>query len=503
MDLIPQHHWLTSVKHLEGKRAIALAFSRLNIRRTARQPFFPHFFVNRRFIEEKPLREALSPEKRRFRVDRLENAFKVSASTFSDLNLLADSLFKETGFRPLVLEPERQFLLENNWGYFDCFSLFPGGEFVKEDELSVPEARLQFFSEPLNETLEQLVGESSGTAERIAESVFLSNTLKVPLPDLPHSLFRQQELLLENIFWKAGIGIHRSPEGNAGRGESKAMAFPGLSEIDFSLLWPMLLSRPFYNLGPDSLDCGCCRPKEAFEKNVLQSSLTLVEMMQDAFFFESGSKSFALKFHKENKGRESRVRRKEEFCLKEIPLGPFFRNQKVLLSLSDALKLEESKEARVVGIREMHWFCLKKESSLSIGIAGLNKRIAFLESSLENASKNALRENGIVGTALLSKNPNFLLLSAGLKACTRLLCSIPGHLCSEQSAFFSSGLRAGIESVEASVLESFGKFAAKRKGRVVAMQENKAFLRCEKPFSLIKQFSELERIPSLLRAKSG
>jgi len=199
--------WLTNVKYIEGKRAIAVEFSRLNFRRMVRLPFFPSFFVSRNAMSFNELKEALSFGKRRFRILERYGLFQVTAGTFSDLNNLADFLFKETGFRPVVLEPERQFLLEKGWSYFDCFTSFSEKQFFKHDRFSIPEVKLDLFSEPLHETLQQLNELDSKLGKKLLKSIHSSNYLRLPIMSLPGTESRKREIKSENLFWKKGLDV--------------------------------------------------------------------------------------------------------------------------------------------------------------------------------------------------------------------------------------------------------------------------------------------------------
>ena len=117
----PTPLWLTDVKYLERKKAIAVEFSQLNFKRMVRFSFFPSFFVGKKLLEISELKKILSKSMERFAVFDSDNAFKISASTFSGLNNLAKILFNKTGFKPVVINPERQFLLEKNWTYLPKF----------------------------------------------------------------------------------------------------------------------------------------------------------------------------------------------------------------------------------------------------------------------------------------------------------------------------------------------------------------------------------------------
>lgn len=504
MSMFPARFWLTDIHYFEEKRAINVEFSHLTLKRMLRQPFFPSFFLSERLFSAQELRELLSFfDKRRFSISRQEGCFKASAATFSDLNEFADAVFKETGFRAIVLEPERQFLLEKDWSYFDCFDFLDEKQPAKSSEISMPAAKLPFFSEPLPETVEQLAVESPELAEKTVESLALCNLLKLPINSIPNSGFLQVEAFIENLFWATGIG-KKKQSAILGQGESlfQNISFGNdLAMVDFSSLWPVLLTKPLYNLGIDSIDCACCRPEGFSAGNVLPNSLVFAEFSKDGLFFQSCSSRFAENFHQSHEEKETRLRRMKEFCLKSIPVGPFFRNQREAIPLADALSLQDSKEARIVSEKEMHWFCRKKESIVSRQISGIAERINFIEKSVEKKRCDATKEKGLLGVSLLSADSDCLLQESTKNVLSRLLCSLPMHFCSEKSAFFDENLCTAIESVQSAVLANFSRFASEKQARVVASAESNALLKSQNPFALIKQFSLEQKIPALISAK--
>jgi len=504
MSMFPARFSITCIHYLEEKRAIDVEFSHLTLKRMLRQPFFPSFFLGNKAFSALELKQLLSFfGKKRFSISQQDGSFKVSAASFSELDEFADTVFKETGFRPIVLQPERQFLLQNNWSYFDCFDFFSESEFVKSNEIMLPAAKLPFFSEPLNETVEQLAVEAPELAEKTVESVSLANLLRLPIASVPSNEFLQAEAFLENLFWATGIGKKKQAIFSQDEKDSfQNMAFSkDLAMVDFSSLWPILLTRQLYNLGTDSIDCNCCRPESLSSSNVLPSSLALAEFLKDGFFFQSCSTRFADAFHQSHQEKETRIRRMQDFCLKSVPLGPFFRNQREAIPLADALSLQNSGDATIVGVKEMHWFCQKKESLVSKEILSIAEKISFVEKSLEKKQHDAAKENGLLGISLLSANSDCLLQESTKNVLSRLLCSLPGHFCNQKSAFFDETVCTAIESVQSNVLASFTKFAAEKQARVIASAESSALLKSSNPFALIKQFSQAQKIPALIHAK--
>jgi hypothetical protein len=492
MSLNASQFWLTDLKYVEEKRAVLLEFSRLGFRRTSREPFFPSFFVKKSFLGLGGLKEILFRERLRFKITETGTCFKVSAGTFSDLGLLAEALFKETGFRPLVLEPERQFLLEKGWSYFDSFSFFSEKEFAKDSSSSFPNAKVRFFSEPLPETIGQLFRQSPETARKTISLIALSRLLKTKMESIPSSSFIKNEIFLENALWTAGLSCRQARNKDIPK-DPETPRMPDLAEVDFSGLWATLFTKPFFNLGPDTIGCSCCKPKTIFETNLLPSSLVSVEMQKDGFFFESCSAAFSQAFHKSNCNKESRLRRQREFFLKNIPVGPFFRKQSASIPLADAVRLREEGNAKIVSLDQPSWFCLESESLVSKALSELSAVIDFSEKTIEQISLESVKQHRVLSFGALSKNLDYLLLESMLGSAEEIVSGMPAQLSSEKSAFYSEKLCSAVQAIQSNVLEHFHRFASENKSRVI-LKENKAFLRSEKPNTLVKQFAQNQAV---------
>ena len=541
--LAPDSFWLIDVKYLEDKRAILADFSRLNIRRNLCLPFFPSFFASKKRVKKEQLLSALSTlGKHFFELKEEKNAFKITASTFADLNKAANALFQEMDFSPVVLQPERQFLLQQNWSYFDCFRFNSEKEPQKIECNELPDINQPFFSEPLNETVQQLLVPDANSAMRILESIALSNALRLPLANLPPCNGTQAEALFENIFWFNGESRHVPckrlgsppawhvpsllPEQKPGENMLRN-SFSNATFFDFSQLWPTILTKPFYNVSLETIDCPCCKPfslflhqqkkpgekkalgKAAFgepigidARNILPSSTVSAEFLQDGFYFDSAFPEFAAGFHAENEGRERRERRMGEFCLPFPPIGPFDRGSIAVIPLNDAIALTQRKKARIISLNETHWFCLKQESAVAKQIILLQAKIALLEKGANATESAFLKEHGLNAIQLLGNDCNFLFNKAKANVFTRLLSSIASHLQDRSSAFFDENLANAVAGIAALVLSEFQQFSQQQGSRVVLLQQGNALVKSEKPLSLIEQFSAVQKIPALIRLRN-
>ncbi len=532
----PDSFWLTDVKYLEDKRAVLADFSRLNIRRNLCLPFVPSFFASKKRVKKEQLLSALSAlGKQPFELNEEKSAFKITAATFADLNKAANALFQEMNFSPIVLQPERQFLLQQNWSYFDCFHFTSEKEPQKIECNELPGINLPFFSEPLNETVQQLLGVDANSAMRILESIALSNALRLPLTNLSPRNDTHAEALFENIFWFNGESRHLPCKRLGSPPAWHVPSFSNATFFDFSQLWPTILTKPFYNVSLETIDCHCCKPfavakaslqnqgfcevpqkqsfcrmgKAAFgepigidARNILPSSTVSAEFLQDGFYFDSSFPEFAARFHAENEGRERRERRMREFCLPFPPIGPFDRGSIAAIPLNDAIALTQRNKARIISLNETHWFCLKQESAVAKQIILLQAKIALIEKEANATESVFLKEHGLNAIQLLNNDCNFLFNKAKAKVCAQLLSSIAQHLQDRNSAFFDENLGNAVAGIAALILSEFQLFSQQQGSRVVLLQQGNALVKSEKPLSLIEQFSMVQKIPALIRLRN-
>ncbi len=504
MPLTPNQLWLTDAKYLEDKRAVLVCFSQLDLRRTCRMPFFPSFFVGKGKQEKKALPALISSlDCQRFRLEENKTGFKVTASTFTDLNNLANSLFEATGFRAVVLQPERQFLLAAGWSYFDCFHFFSEKEFAPVESSLLPKVKLPFFSEPLPKTVEQLLSLDAMAAVRTLRSIAASNALCLPLDALPPHNSMRAEALFENTFWQSGESrqLPLNAESHAGQGPLPTLS--GATLVDFSQLWPTILTKPFYNIGSDTIDCVCCKPSNLQSRNLLPSTLVSVRFLQDGFYFDSLFPRFAQRFHAENNQKEGRLRRMREFSLPIVPVGPFNRHDQAVIPLHDALRLSALGKAEILSVQLMHWFCLKHESALSKKIVQLQKKISMLEKEMQLYERGAFKKHGLGALQLLDANVEFLFKKAKLFVLSKLLTELPPHLGNRESAFFRHDVGSAANSVAELILSNFKSFAQQQGGRTVLLGNGRAVVKSDRPLSLIQRFSEAQKIPVLIKPKNG
>ncbi len=489
--------YLTRAKYFEEKRKLLLEFSNCKGKRTKTFPFFPRFYLDKRvpFPELKNILSNYNPQK--FALKKRPNSFEVIASTFKDLKCLANLCLEAFGKRPQVIEPERQFLLLKGWAYFDGFE-FSNEHPVNLGKSNFPRIKIGPLDDSLQGTLCQMMEQDSRLGENFVKGLALSKILKIPVESVPEKCFEQLELFLENLLFKNSFASFGE---SSGAGQESVPEFPKNSnsvEMDFSELWPVLLTRPFYNLGFDSLDCDCCKPGGLFKENVLPNSLARARFLSEGLYFKPVVSEFGESFHCRNPLKENRARLKQEFCLPYLPVGPFSRGQESEIMLCDALKLSSEGKAELLDKTELHWFCLKKESFVSKELVRMNRRIVLLLRQLEEIEKNAFQLHGLMAESTLSTNPDFLLKKALLRELRAIYCSVAKHLTNSKSGVFSPSLSNAVSAVQAETMSRFGKLLKEHNGRVLRTSQERALVRTETPMSAAKEFSKREKLPVLI-----
>jgi len=449
--------WLSSAKYLEEKKAILVEFSSGNQKRTASIAFFPSFLVSKKAISKEDLKNEISLlGNQKFTLAETETCFRVVSTNFSFLEKLANNIFASNNAIPVMPSPERQFLMEKNWGFFSAFN-FSESEEIPEKNFSLPNIKTDFFSEPLPKTISELAKIDSEEANSILALVALSKILCLPLEKIPSAGFLQQEIFLENIFFKNNFAPEQLSKHDMHEIHLSQAAsfFRGTPEFDLAPLIPSLLTDAVYNLGPDSINCSCCEPKTLDAKNLLPSTLVEVEFLKDAFYFESGNSCFSNAFHESNSLKENRLQRKKEFFLKQFPIGPFSRNQASQIPLPDAAVLEQDSSAKILGFKERHWHCMKQESLVSKTIKAIMEETAEANSFIEKTQRECFAGNGIMGFSEMEKNFSLRFALEYKKSLEFFLLNLPAHFCNRESRFYNPVFSSAVEAVYSNAIIAF------------------------------------------------
>ncbi len=439
--------FLSSVSYVPEKRQIVAEFAGKGGKISKRYPFFPKMFFSLGGISHENFLDVLSRhDLRKVKVDFSGGTAVVFAATFSDLKKVNNLLISCFGVYSNLVEPERQFLLERRWSYFDSFS-FEDGEPQALQGTEFPDISIGFFSAPLGETISDLLSSNRALAQEIMKRVVYSKMLKIPLLESEQEK-GLEDIFLENVFFASGKSV---PLGKAVQARPAKRPF-GKAEIDFSRMVSLLCSMPFNNIGPETINCTCCAPSSLSEKNVLPSSLVKARFLREGFYFNSCSPHWAEKFHESHTCKEARDSRKAEYFLGAYPAGPFGRGEEENILLADALLLAEKGEASLVCEAGLMWCCTKNEGALSREIGLLKSMLFSLDSAIESESAGMVASHGLFFSQKARSSPGFFYRSLLKETVSSLLSSLPYALTNPKSRFFDFGICVAFEALNAGIL---------------------------------------------------
>jgi len=493
-----RRYFLTKSVYLNEKRRICLEFSNEKEKKSFSFPFVPYFYLSLEGLNKKTLFDLINLyDRKRFRTKLLKNnILKITALNFTELKKLYTLIISSTKLNPLLLSPERQFLIERDWSYFDCFKA--GGDSLKKiNSFTIPKINLFGLQEDLELFLKGLMKEERESAVKIIESIILSNILSVPFTELPAKKEAVAEKFFEKIFFRNSFALNKGSFLKTPRNKFNAPkgVYENVTELDFSSVFSMLMTFPFFNTGFEAMNCSCCKPRELTSSNISPSSLAEVKFLFDGIYFESLFKEWAYIMDSFFPGKEKRERMKREWCLDSIPLGPFHKDQVARVPLIDAVQLVEKNQAVILEDHYLVWFCRKNESFLSREIVSLNKEIVEIEKTMEEKRKTP-QKNPIISSLSLEEEPQFIYLDSFCSILKEILSLIPLHLCNPFSKFYESGLGNAIKCIQANAFERFKEFVDRNGEKTLLVDELNVFVSTNSALHLAQGFSIEERLPS-------
>jgi hypothetical protein len=472
-----QHIYLVKVKYQKEKNEIICYFENEFEKVAKRFSFFPFCNLPSEIDKEK-LIELLNFYKIK---NFVINENKLISKDINNLNQISNLVAKLSNKKIIVIEPERQFLIEKDWSYFDSFKI---EEEVKKTDSDFNSSKILFKELSFYQALKLNESETNN----IIKQAVLSNILRKEIYTVPEDINSQVEIFLENIYFKNLEFVLWENDGNfySSNEFNPFGIFEKISEIDFSRVWINLIKKDFFNISQKTINCECCKPIKLEDENLLPSTLIEVESLVDDLFFESSSKSFVNKFHKENLNNELRIRRRKEFYLKSLPVGPIKKGQKIKVPLIDAKKLIDNKEVKLSKDHKINHFCKLRESFLSKEISLVQNIIKNLEEDVNSVKINHFKQNNNFEYIYKNQKKNLLL---------NILYEIPFVLTSKNSAFFSTNIAMAITSIQEATIAKFNEFSEKNGYRVIHYNTRNAFIKGYSSLKLTKNFSEELNLP--------
>lgn len=481
--------FLSKVVYSADKRQIIVDFSSTNEKFSRRFSFFPKMFFSLGKIPQNSFLELLSKDDfQKLKVSFANGKATIFGATFNDLKRTNNLLREFFNFECNLIEPERQFLIEKSWSYFDCFEL-------KENNLELissskfPNVKFEFLSDSLKETVNDLLKNNRRLASEIVQKIVSSKLLKIPFIENENSK-PLVEIFLENIFFESNVPLTIGKTINV----TYKKRVKGRTQIDFSKLVSVMASKPFNNIGFETMNCDCCKPISVDMPNVLPSSSVKVKFLREGIYFNSVSNSWSNDYHKNHSMKDSREQRKTEYYFDRYPAGPFFKNQEEEIILADALKLLDQNLISISNEYSLEWYCLEKESVFSKQITFLSKTLSSLSIAIERESALMVSTRGLFYSQEMDSDPGFFYRKTLEKNISKLLSDIPNHLMHENSRFYDKKISIGFETLLGVIFKDFGEVVENTSNARVSFSYSRALVDSHSILSVSKKFAELYNI---------
>ncbi|MDD3177972.1 MAG: hypothetical protein PHR26_00470 [Candidatus ainarchaeum sp.] len=409
----------------EEKNRIILYFSKNPLTKKKEfiyiEKFNPSFIID---ISKEICENLLSDFKKNIKIEKEENKCIIFAKNYTILQKCSKILSISTNKNIILIEPQRQFLIKKEWSYFDMFTVISKNKIKKINNENKINLAIKEYIKNLDFNEQKIL------IPIVAKRLILSNILKTK----PYENIRNEQILnilFENNFFKKKLVLKNLSKIEY---KKKYLSNKKTIDLDFSNIWPYLLQKEYNNISYETMNCKCCKPKSIFETNVLSSSLIEVNFLKNGYYFISKNKNWGNYFHKNNKNKENRINFMKINKLNEIPIGPFYENQKEQIPLIDAFNLTKEKDIKITNKKNsLNWYCREKESFVSEIIHDLKKRLTNIEISI-NLSNSANNVNTLANG--LENTPNFILYITEYKLLNDLLEEIPRFMVHKNTKFY-------------------------------------------------------------------
>lgn len=302
------------------KPAINVVFSTPTKRVTKQYPFFPSLYLPRTSTNlfETILQSSSFPK---HQCIAHAQSLQIIARDFAELKKIAFAIFAQTNYLPLLIEPERQFLLTQKWKYFQAFD-----EQFKPLPFSFTDAQLQGFVEPIYATLKSLHTHNPKMQTEWNERMTCAHELLHPITEKLLTLNEKVEMGLDNALFLRQIPL---PFEVAQPIETIKWSVAQREEAK-----KRILEKPLQAEGK----CSCCVPRSFMEAHVLPHSMVKATTTQDGLYIHTQHAQLSNEYHHATPGKEKREARAKEYGLAHYPIGPLSRNQTITLPLQEAIQ---------------------------------------------------------------------------------------------------------------------------------------------------------------------
>ncbi|QQR92675.1 MAG: hypothetical protein IPJ89_00305 [Candidatus Iainarchaeum archaeon] len=336
----PNAYSLVHAAAATDKPAIHVVFSTPLKKVTKQYAFFPSLYLPRTSTNlfETILQSSTFPK---HQCITHAQSLQIIARDFLELKKIAFSIFAQTNYLPLLVEPERQFLLTQKWRYFQAFD-----EQFKPLPYSFTDAQLPGFVEPIYATLKSLHVHNPKMQAEWNERITCAHELLHPITEKLLTLNEKVEMSLDNQLFSKQMPL---PIETATPIETIQWSVAQREEAK-----QRIITTPLDAEGK----CSCCIPRSFMEAHVLPHSMVKATTTQDGLYIHTQHAPTSQQFHAAQPGKEKREARAKEYALNHYPLGPLVRNQTITLPLQEAIQEMRTGNVKIAfSPAEAKWKC--------------------------------------------------------------------------------------------------------------------------------------------------
>ncbi len=408
----PNTYSLTAVSARDERKTIDVTFTNSHTKKIKPFPFFPSFYLPRTSTTpfEKILETISRPP---LQTISHEYSTQVICGTWRELKQVAQHIHTNTNYFPQLIEPERQFLLTQNWRYFQSFdsTLSPLNEAFSD----VP---IPGLAEPLYATLHGARAHNPKLEQELRERMVVSHELFLPYTDVPLSPNEQLETLLANHLFTNHTPLPLQ-KGNFTTTST-------WSHAQRTRANELIYQTPF---GIGEGKCECCKPTNLFHASLHEGSTIDARVTQDGVYIHTNDNALSQRYHEKHSGKEKRLARQKEFGLSTCPIGPLFRNETISLSLNEARnEIKQGTLSGEINLAHAYWKCSKQPFLLEKINQNLSTRAQIHDVRQNALTQPYLTQFQLAYTAQVQKDPLVQLHTLAARRTKEWALNLGNHL---------------------------------------------------------------------------
>lgn len=341
-----------------------------------------------------------------------ENSTQVICGTWGELKQVAQQVHTHTNYFPQLIEPERQFLLTQNWRYFQTFD-----EKLSPLNGAFSDAVFPTFVEGLYSTLNGMRVHNPRLEQELRERIIASHELFLPYTDAPLSMQEQLEILLSNHMFTN----HRAIPLQKGNFSTTST----WTHAQRTHAGELLAQTPILGEGK----CTCCTPTNLFHASLHEGSVVDAHVTQDGVYIHTHNHALSQLYHDTHESKEKRLARQREFGLSTCPIGPLFRNEKISIPLNEARnEIKQGTLSAETNLTQAYWKCSKQPFLLEKIRQNLLARTHIHETQQNILTQPYLTQFQLAYTAQVQKDPLVQLHTLAARRTKDWAVNLANHL---------------------------------------------------------------------------